>query len=123
MIADQARNLVPNDRRVTALPGAHRARHCGSPRATRDDQIPRHHRQDLREHGEAGQLAQRHANLDYDILDRRAVLYETARQRNPLRCKGPTCNWKRIRAVHLNPDRADVDTVIPQPRYQERKAA
>jgi transposase InsO family protein len=29
--------------------------------------------------------AQRHANLHQDILDRRAALYETARQRNPLR--------------------------------------
>lgn len=69
------------------------------------------------------QSAQRHANLDQDILDRRAALYETARQRNPLRWKGPTRNWKRIHAVHLNPDRADDDGVIPQPRYQERKAA
>jgi len=67
--------------------------------------------------------AQRHANLDQDILDRRAALYETARQRNPLRWKGHTRNWTRIHAVHLNPDRADVDGVIPQPRYQERKAA
>jgi putative transposase len=67
--------------------------------------------------------AQRHANLDQDILDRRAALYETARQRNPLRWKGPTRNWKRIHAVHLNPDRADDHGVIPQPRYQERKAA
>jgi putative transposase len=67
--------------------------------------------------------AQRHANLDQDILDRRAALYETARLRNPLRWKGPTRNWKRIHAVHLNPDRADVDSVIPQPRDQERKAA
>lgn len=56
-IADRARNLVPNDRRVTALPDAHRARDCGSPRATRDDRVARHHRQDLREHGEVGQPA------------------------------------------------------------------
>ena len=67
--------------------------------------------------------AQRHANLDQDILDRRASLYETARERHPLRWKGRTRNWKRIHAVHLNPDRADHHDVIPQPRNQERKAA
>lgn len=67
--------------------------------------------------------AQRHANLDQDILDRRAALYESARQRNPLRWKGPTRNWERIHAVHLNPDRPDDQGVIPQPRNQERKAA
>jgi len=67
--------------------------------------------------------AQRHASLDQDILDRRAALYETARQRNPLRWKGPTRNWKRIHVVHLNPDRDDDHRVIPQPRYEERKAA
>jgi hypothetical protein len=59
--------------------------------------------------------AQRHANLDQDILVRLAALYETARQRNPLRWKGPTRNWKRIHAVHLNPDRTD-DHGIIQPR-------
>ncbi|WP_455289773.1 IS3 family transposase, partial [Cupriavidus necator] len=56
--------------------------------------------------------AQRHTNLDQDILDRRATLYETVRQRNPLRWKGPTRNWKRIHAVHLNPDRTDVDGAV-----------
>ena len=42
--------------------------------------------------------AQCHANLDHDILDRRAALYETARQRNPLRWKGRTRNWQRLDA-------------------------
>ncbi|PVX70883.1 transposase InsO family protein [Paraburkholderia unamae] len=66
--------------------------------------------------------AQRHANLDQDILDRRVALYETARQRNPLRWKGPTRNWQRVDAAHLNPDRID-DRGIPQQRLnQERKA-
>ena len=51
--------------------------------------------------------AQRHANLDQDILDRRAALYENARQRNPLRWKGRTRNWRRVDAAHLNPDRID----------------
>ncbi|MBC8642796.1 transposase [Caballeronia sp. EK] len=36
--------------------------------------------------------AQRDVNLDQDILDRRAALYETARQCNPLRWKGRTRN-------------------------------
>jgi hypothetical protein len=67
--------------------------------------------------------AQRHANLDQDILDRRAALYETARQRNPLRWKGRTRNWQRVDAVHLNPDRIDNQGVAPQRRSQERKAA
>ncbi|WP_431607478.1 hypothetical protein [Paraburkholderia tropica] len=66
--------------------------------------------------------AQRHANLDQDILDRRAALYETARQRNPLRWKGPTRNWQRVHAVHLNPDRSDNQGVAPN-RHQEKKAA
>jgi putative transposase len=67
--------------------------------------------------------AQRHANLDQDILDRRAALYETARQRNPLRWKGTTRNWQRVHAVHLNPDRSCNQDVAPQRRQQERKAA
>lgn len=67
--------------------------------------------------------AQRHANLDQDILDRRAALYESARQRNPLRWKGRTRNWQREDAVHLNPDRIDNQGVAPQRPNQERKAA
>ena len=66
--------------------------------------------------------AQRHANLDQDILDRRAALYETARQRNPLRWKGPTRNWQRVHAVHLNPDRSDNQGVAAN-RLREKKAA
>ncbi|MDR6412867.1 UNVERIFIED_ORG: hypothetical protein ABIC62_006309 [Burkholderia sp. 1595] len=66
---------------------------------------------------------QRHANLDQDILDRRTALYESARQRNPLRWKGRTRNWQRVDAVHLNPDRIDHQGVAPQPPNQERKAA
>lgn len=67
--------------------------------------------------------AQRHRNLDQDILDRRTALYETARQSNPLRWKGQTRNWRRIDVVHLNPDRTDKISVVPQPRNQEQKAA
>jgi len=67
--------------------------------------------------------AQRHRNLDQDILDRRTALYETARQSNPLRWKAQTRNWQRIDVVHLNPDRTDKISVVPQPRNQEQKAA
>jgi len=37
--------------------------------------------------------AQRHRHQDQDILERRAALYERARQQNPLRWKGQTRNW------------------------------
>jgi putative transposase len=67
--------------------------------------------------------AQRHNNLDRDILDRRAALYESARQSNPLRWKGQTRNWQRIHVVHLNPDRDDKISAVSQPRNQELKAA
>jgi len=65
---------------------------------------------------------QRHANLDQDILDRRAEL-ETARQRIPLRWKGRTRNWQRVRAVHLNLDRTDNLAITPLHDNQERKVA
>ncbi|WP_084010122.1 IS3 family transposase [Pandoraea oxalativorans] len=67
--------------------------------------------------------AQRHAKLDQDIPDRRAALYEAARQRHPLRWKGPTRNWQRVDAVHLNPDRIDHQDVAAQRRSQQRTAA
>jgi transposase InsO family protein len=67
--------------------------------------------------------AQRHANLDQDILDRRAALYENARQCNPLRWKGRTRNWQRVDAVHLNPDRIDNRGDAQQHRNQDREAA
>ena len=67
--------------------------------------------------------AQRHANLDQQILDRRATLYEAARQRNPLRWKGPTRNWTRVHTVHLNPDQTDKSELIRRPHQQEQKAA
>ncbi|HDV6370361.1 TPA: hypothetical protein ACK3Q6_004994 [Burkholderia cepacia] len=60
--------------------------------------------------------AQRHANLDREILLRRAALYEAERQRNPFRWKGPTRNWQRVDTVHLNPDRIDNPGVTPQRR-------
>jgi hypothetical protein len=67
--------------------------------------------------------AQRHANLDQDIVLRRAALYEAARQRNPLRWEGPTRNWQRIDTVHLDTERIDNPGVTPQRHNQGRKAA
>jgi putative transposase len=67
--------------------------------------------------------AQRHANLDQDILDRRTMLYEAARERHPLRWKGATREWQRIHVVHLNPDRADRSAATLQPCSPELKAA
>ena len=60
--------------------------------------------------------AQRHAGLDEALLARRKVVYEAARARNPLRWRGPTRNWQRIHAVHLNPDR---DKTEPHPPAKE----
>jgi transposase InsO family protein len=67
--------------------------------------------------------AQRHANLDQGILDRRASLYEAARLRNPLRWKGTTRDWQRVHSVHLNPDRAESNSTTSNPAHQEKKAA
>jgi putative transposase len=67
--------------------------------------------------------AQRHANLDQQILDRRAMLYEAAKQRNPLRWKGPTRNWKRVKTVHLNPDQIVNFEPAKRDHRQEQKAA
>jgi hypothetical protein len=51
------------------------------------------------------------------------MLYKAARERHPLRWKGATRNWQRIHVVHLNPDHAEQNSAIAQPRNQERKAA
>jgi hypothetical protein len=67
--------------------------------------------------------AQRHRHQDQDILERRAALYERARQQNPLRWKGQTRNWQRVYVVHLNPERSEKKSVILKRDEQERKAA
>ena len=58
--------------------------------------------------------AQRHAQLDEEMLQARAEVYELARQQNPLRWSAQTRNWGFIDAVHLNPD---------TPQSKESKAA
>ena len=52
-----------------------------------------------------------------------AMLYEAAKQRNPLRWKGPARNWKRVHTVHLNPDQTDNFEPIKRDHRQEQKAA
>ena len=46
---------------------------------------------------------QRHQGADHQILTRRKVLYEHAKARNPEHWSGPTCNWRPIEEVWLNP--------------------
>lgn len=45
----------------------------------------------------------RHQGKDIAILKRRAIVYENAKIRTPLRWSGATRNWSPIREVHLNP--------------------
>jgi transposase InsO family protein len=54
--------------------------------------------------------AQRHVGLDEDLLNNRQAVYEAARVRNPKRWSGSVRNWQRIEEVHLNPDKAEVNT-------------
>ena len=48
--------------------------------------------------------AERHANLDTELLQKRANVYEEAKKRHPERWSGVTRNWQPVRVVHLNPD-------------------
>lgn len=48
--------------------------------------------------------AERHANLDTELLQKRANVYEEAKKRHPERWSGATRNWQPVRVVHLNPD-------------------
>jgi putative transposase len=45
----------------------------------------------------------RHSGLDHDILQNRRVVYEAAKQANPLRWSRQTRNWNRVMKVILNP--------------------
>jgi hypothetical protein len=49
-------------------------------------------------------LAERHANLDTELLQKRAHVYEGAKKRRPERWSGVTRNWQPVHVVHLNPD-------------------
>jgi hypothetical protein len=52
--------------------------------------------------------AQRHAGEDQALLAARHTLYTEARQLNPARWSGNTCDWSYIDAVTLNPERDSV---------------
>jgi len=68
--------------------------------------------------------AQRHDGLDEDLLVKRKAVYERARARHPKRWSRTTRNWQRIQAVHLNPDKAEVNhKPDPEDIIQHKKAA
>ena len=48
--------------------------------------------------------AERHAGLDVALLEKRAIVYEAAKNRRPERWSGATRNWQPVLVVHLNPD-------------------
>jgi transposase InsO family protein len=48
--------------------------------------------------------AERHAGLDTALLEKRAIVYEAAKNRRPERWSGATRNWQPVLVVHLNPD-------------------
>lgn len=48
--------------------------------------------------------AQRHEGMDASLLEKRAAVYEAARQQHPERWSRATRNWQPVLIVHLNPD-------------------
>lgn len=48
--------------------------------------------------------AERHAGLDTALLEKRAIVYEAAKNRRPERWSRTTRNWQPVLVVHLNPD-------------------
>lgn len=53
--------------------------------------------------------SERHAGLDTALLEKRAIVYEAAKNRSPERWSGTTRNWQPILVVHLNPDQHIAD--------------
>lgn len=47
---------------------------------------------------------QRHAGQDKAMLQERTLVYERARQANPLRWSNGTRDWRHVDCVHLNPE-------------------
>jgi transposase InsO family protein len=47
---------------------------------------------------------QRHAGQDKAMLQERKMVYERARQNNPLRWSNGTRDWRHVDCVHLNPE-------------------
>ncbi len=54
--------------------------------------------------------AARHQGLDREILSNRILVYEKAKQKNPIRWSRQTRNWMRIDEVYLNPKHTDRKT-------------
>ncbi len=52
--------------------------------------------------------ADRYADVNGEILQRRHAVYLRAKERNPRRCVRHTRNWSGIDVVRLNPERDDV---------------
>ncbi len=48
--------------------------------------------------------AERHDGLDRALLEKRAIVYEAAKNRCPERWSGATRNWQPVLVVRLNPD-------------------
>lgn len=55
--------------------------------------------------------AQRHLQQDEQILKKRRLVYEKAKENNPLRWSGATRNWRFIKEVHLNPNKVKVNNI------------
>lgn len=51
--------------------------------------------------------AQRHSGEDIQILEKRKVVYQRAKEANPQRWSGDTRNWNREATVTLNPDKRE----------------
>ena len=64
--------------------------------------------------------AQRHAGHDAEILAKRHVVYQKARERNPARWSRDTRNWTPVGPVALNPER---DSVINASGLRSHKQA
>ena len=45
----------------------------------------------------------KHLGDDFEVLQRRAGIYEAARTKNPQRWSAQTRNWDQVKEVHLNP--------------------
>jgi putative transposase len=65
----------------------------------------------------------RHLGLDRAILAKRTVVYEKAKQLNPLRWSGPTRNWSAITEVLLNPKKHQSQTTEALTRDTGRDAS
>jgi len=61
---------------------------------------------------------QRHREEDRDILQARKIVYEEAKQKNPLRWSGNTRRWVFIKRVYLNPSKERIniteDIMMPE---------